>query len=314
VLFRSDPDHALRVFGARRAEPPGPHPAVSHAHVISTDAKALAVATSVARLVAHGAAERDAQRTVPFEQLEVVSGSGLLGITVPRVHGGADVTATTLLEVFRRLAVADPNVAQIPQSHVVYLSVLRRHGTPEQRRFFFAEALAGKRFANAQAEPGAAHPLEIRTRLAADSGAGTGFRLRGVQGYTTGALFAHWLGVPARDEQDRLQVAYVPADAPGVTVLDDWAGMGQRTTASGTVKLDDVWVPAEHVVPHHRTFEAPQLYPALARRCTRRSMRASPKPHSSTRWSSSAPAAGRGPTPEWTPRWTTRSPRSGWVS
>ncbi len=236
-------------------------PGVSQAHVITTDARALAVVTSVARLIAHGAAERDAHRTLPFEQLDVLSGSGLLAVTVPRVHGGAEVSATTLLEVFRRLAVADSNVAQIPLSHVVYLNVLRRHGTPDQRRTFFAEALAGKRFANAQAEPGATDPLEIRTRLRAN---GSSYLLRGVKGYTTGALFAHWLGVLARDDEDRLQVAYVPADAPGVTVTDDWEGMGQRTTASGTVQLDDVPVPAGHVVAHHRTFEAPQLHGALA--------------------------------------------------
>lgn len=134
-------------------------------------------------------------------------------------------------------------------------------GTPDQRRTFLAEALAGKRFANTAAEPGAAHPLEIRTRLQANGGS---YLLRGVKGYTTGALFAHWLGVLARDDEDRLQVAYVPADAPGVTVTDDWEGMGQRTTASGTVQLDDVRVPADHVVPHHLTFAAPHLHGALA--------------------------------------------------
>ena len=31
-----------------------------------------------------------------------------------------------------------------------------------------------------------------------------------------------------------MHVAWVERTAPGVTVVDDWAGMGQRTTASGT--------------------------------------------------------------------------------
>lgn len=34
-------------------------------------------------------------------------------------------------------------------------------------------------------------------------------------------------------------LAWVRRDAPGVTVIDDWAGFGQRTTASGTVLFDE---------------------------------------------------------------------------
>ena len=262
------------------SSPVAPALTTPSAHVITTDAKALAVATSVARLTAHGAAERDARHTLPCEQLEVLSGSGLLGITVPRGHGGADVSVTTLIEVFRLLAVADPNVARITQSHMVYLDLLRHHSTPDQRRIFFAEALAGKRFANAHAEPAAAHPLDVRTRLARD---GAGFRLRGMKGSTTGALLAHWFGVLARDDEDRLRVAYIPADAPGVTVIDDWAGRGQRTTASGTVQLT-WWRTTGRSRRHNCTVPWPGC-------CTRRSTQASLPQHSTTPWSSSAPAA-----------------------
>ena len=37
--------------------------------------------------------------------------SGLLGITVPREYGGADVPATVLAEVVRVIAAADPAIA-----------------------------------------------------------------------------------------------------------------------------------------------------------------------------------------------------------
>jgi alkylation response protein AidB-like acyl-CoA dehydrogenase len=49
-----------------------------------------------------------------------------------------------------------------------------------------------------------------------------------------------------------------------VDVVDDWDGMGQRTTASGTVRLTDVVVPADRVLPHHLTFRGPQLHGAFA--------------------------------------------------
>ncbi|KWX02151.1 SfnB family sulfur acquisition oxidoreductase [Carbonactinospora thermoautotrophica] len=232
------------------------------AYVITSDAEALDVARALAAEFAPDAGARDAERRLPRAELDRLSASGLLGITVPREHGGADVSTATVTEVFRLLAVADPNIAQIPQSHFVYVNVLREQGTPEQQAFFFAEVLAGRRFGNAQSEAGTRHVQDIRTRLVAD-GAG-GYVLSGLKHYCTGALFADWIPVLARGEDENLYVAYVPADAPGVSVLDDWEGMGQRTTASGTVRLDEVRVPAAHVVPHHLTFTRPQLHGALA--------------------------------------------------
>ncbi|REF38061.1 SfnB family sulfur acquisition oxidoreductase [Thermasporomyces composti] len=231
------------------------------AHVIKDDAEALEVARQLSAEFAADASRRDAERLLPHAEVDRLSASGLLAITVPAEYGGADVSTTTLTEVLRLLAVGDPNLAQIPQSHFVYINVLRRQGTPEQQRFFFGEILAGKRLGNAQSEAGTKHVQDIRTRLTPVPG---GYLLDGVKHYSTGALFAHWVPVLARTPDDKLHVAYVPADAPGLTVIDDWDGLGQRTTASGTVRLSGVRVPADHVVPHYRTFEGPQLHGAVA--------------------------------------------------
>ncbi|GAA0670172.1 SfnB family sulfur acquisition oxidoreductase [Streptomyces malaysiensis subsp. malaysiensis] len=236
--------------------PPGP------AHVIADDTEALKVAAALAEEFRTGAAERDARRRLPRAELDRLSASGLPAITVPAGYGGADVSTATLAEVFRLLAAADASLAQIPQSHFVYINVLRRQGTQAQQAFFFGEVLAGKRFGNAQSEAGTKHIQDIRTRLT-PAAAGS-YTLTGVKHYSTGALFADWIPVLARAENDDLHVAYVPRDAPGLTVEDDWDGMGQRTTASGTVKLDAVPVPADRVVPHHLTFRGPQLHGAIA--------------------------------------------------
>ncbi|MER7127326.1 SfnB family sulfur acquisition oxidoreductase [Streptosporangium saharense] len=231
-------------------------------HVIADDAEALETARRLAAEFSAGASERDSARKLPHAEVERLSASGLLGVTVPADHGGADVRHGTLAEVFRLLASGDPSLAQIPQSHFVYVNVLRRQGTPAQREFFFAEVLAGRRFGNAQSEAGTKHVQDIRTRLVPEPDGS--FLLTGVKHYSTGALFAHWIPVLARAEDDTLHVAYVPRDAHGLTVVDDWDGMGQRTTASGTVKLDRVGVPAGRIVPHHLTFQGPQLHGAVA--------------------------------------------------
>ncbi|MFH8934061.1 SfnB family sulfur acquisition oxidoreductase [Streptomyces griseosporeus] len=232
------------------------------AHVIVDDAEALAVAATLAEEFRAGASARDAERRLPHAEVDRLSASGLLAVTVPAAHGGADVGALTLAEIFRLLASADGSLAQIPQSHFVYVNVVRRQGTEEQRKFFFAEVLAGRRFGNAQSEAGTRHVQDIRTRLTPRPDGS--YVLTGVKHYATGALFADWIPVLARAEDDELHVAYVPRDAPGLTVIDDWDGMGQRTTASGTVRLDAVPVPADRVLPHHLTFRGPQLHGAVA--------------------------------------------------
>ena len=48
-------------------------------------------------------------------------------------------------------------------------------------------------------------------------------------------------------------------DAPGVTVVDDWASFGQRTTASGTVAFDAAPVEPGDVIPVHAFAETPGL-------------------------------------------------------
>ncbi|MGP3776334.1 SfnB family sulfur acquisition oxidoreductase [Streptomyces sp. SDT5-1] len=230
--------------------------------VIADDAEALAVAASLAEEFRAGAAERDAERRLPRAELDRLSESGLLAVTVPAEYGGADVSAVTLAEVFRLLGSADASLAQIPQSHFAYVNVIRRQGDAEQRKFFYAELLAGRRFGNAQSEAGTRHVQDIRTRLAPRPDGS--YLLTGVKNYCTGALFADWIPVLALADDDRPHVAYVPRDAEGLTVVDDWDGMGQRTTASGTVRLEGVVVPGDRVLPHHLTFEGPQLHGATA--------------------------------------------------
>ncbi len=226
---------------------------------------AVRVAAEFSRDLAASASVRDRDRLQPLAELEAVSASGLLAITVPAAYGGADLPVRVVTEVIRLLAAGDPNVAQIPHSHFAYVNALREQGTPEQQVFFFGEVLAGRRFGNAQSEIGTNHVRDIRTTLTPDPAAPGDWRLNGLKGYATGALLAHWIPVLTHlDVDGPLHVAWVERHAAGVTVVDDWDGMGQRTTASGSVRLEDVAVAADRVTPYHLTFERPQTYGAFA--------------------------------------------------
>lgn len=159
---------------------------------IRTPAEAVEVAGILARGFAEEAAERDRERRLPRRELEELSRSGLLAVTVPHTHGGAEVPAVTLGTVVRLLAAADGSIGQIPQNHFFFVEVLRENGTPDQQHFFFSEVLAGKRFGNAIAEPGAANALEFATTIRRR---GAHYRVDGAKYYSTGALLADWIPV-----------------------------------------------------------------------------------------------------------------------
>jgi SfnB family sulfur acquisition oxidoreductase len=231
------------------------------AHVIRSDEEAIEVAGRLAQEFSKEAARRDRERLLPHRELDLISSSGLLGITVPKEYGGADVSCVTLAEVFRLLSAGDSSLGQIPQNHFFCVEALTLEGSPEQKKFFFTELLEGKRFGNALSERGGKHVFDLATNITRLPGGG-GYLVNGKKFYSTGALFADWIPVMALDEHSRAVIAFVPRAAEGLEVIDDWSGMGQRTTASGTTVLHNVHVPENYIVQHYRTYLRPQYFGA----------------------------------------------------
>lgn len=238
----------------RRATAPGP------VQIIRSDAEALAAAHRLAADFAPGASVRDRDRILPWDELERFTASGLWGITVPQAHGGAGVSAVTLAQVIAIIAAADGSLAHIPQNHFYALEVLRNGGSAAQQAHFYALALAGYRFGNALAEI-THRDFTRRTRLIRTS---AGLRVEGRKFYCTGAIFAHWIPVLVVDEDGVQQLVFIPRDAAGVSITDDWDGFGQRVTGSGSVTFEDVAVEPGWVVPFQASFERPTAIGPLA--------------------------------------------------
>jgi SfnB family sulfur acquisition oxidoreductase len=239
---------------------------------LSTSAgDAVAVADRLSAGFGVEASARDADRDLPHGPVRTLKDSGLLALSVPAEYGGVDAPAVVVAEVFRLLANADPSLAQIPHSHYTFLEALRLKGTPEQKAFFYGIVRAGGLFANAQSERGP-HPIDVDATTLTGTASGD-YVLSGRKFYSTGALFADWVIVRASladgsgeapTSTTPKALAFIPRDAHGLQIVDDWDGMGQRTTASGTVTLDDVRVPVGHVVPFSPIFAEPTVYGANA--------------------------------------------------
>jgi SfnB family sulfur acquisition oxidoreductase len=207
--------------------------------ILQTDEEAIAVAHEVASVFRRRASERDRARELPWQEVELLSTSGLYGATVPKAFGGAEIKAVTLAEVFRILSAADPSLGQIPQNHVAFVESIRE-GTQAQQEFYFSRFLKGERIGNALSEAQNKNGMAgLATRITSTQG---GYLINGTKAYCTGAIFADWVPIFAFDEQNVLRMAYVRSDTRGLTIRDDWQSMGQRTTASGTIEIVDVFV------------------------------------------------------------------------
>ncbi|MBF6342649.1 acyl-CoA dehydrogenase family protein [Nocardia cyriacigeorgica] len=236
---------------------------------ITSAAHARAVATRLARAFAEGAAARDRNRELPYAEIDQLASAGLLAVTVPAEYGGAQLPPSVVADVVRILAAADPNIAQIPHSHFVYLNLLRLAGTPQQRSRYFGAVLDGARIANAQSERTGSTVADISTTVRPE---GSRFRIDGTKFYCTGSLFADILAVLTRldDPENRTglppgeYVAFLPADTDGVRIIDDWQGIGQRTTGSGTVEFDGALVSGDQLVARAAAVGAPSGYGAFA--------------------------------------------------
>jgi SfnB family sulfur acquisition oxidoreductase len=230
------------------------------AHIIKSDGEAIEIAARFGEQVAVEAAKRYRERILPRAELDQLSDSGLLAIGVPGTYGGAGISNVTLAEVFRLISRGDPNIGQIPQNHFCFVKAIELDGTETQKRFFFDQFLEGKRLGNALSEKATKHVFDLRTTIIRQPSGD--FIVNGEKFYTTGALIADWVPLFGNDSDNHLLIAYVPRDAKGVEVRDDWSGMGQRTTASGTTILKNVRVPAAWVIPHYQTYQAPQVFGA----------------------------------------------------
>ncbi|NMY75076.1 SfnB family sulfur acquisition oxidoreductase [Pseudomonas sp. WS 5071] len=229
--------------------------------VLRSDTEALSVARELATILKRDSALRDRERRLPHDELELFSRTGLWGISVPKAYGGAGVSTTTLASVIALISAADSSLGQIPQNHFYALEVLRVNGRPQQQQRFYEEVLAGKRFGNALAELGTKNAHERTTHLAK---AEHGFRITGRKFYATGALYAQRIPTSVVDNDGVQHLAFVPRDSDGLTVIDDWSGFGQRTTGSGSVVFDNVFVAAEDVIPFQSAFERPTTVGPLA--------------------------------------------------
>ncbi|MCY1216912.1 Dibenzothiophene desulfurization enzyme C [compost metagenome] len=205
---------------------------------------ALDAVPALAQKIGIDAAAREARRLLPYEAFALFRQSGLGVLRLPVEQGGLGGSLADLFEVIAAIAAEESNVAHALRIHFDQTESLRLAPRSAFNDLQVQRIVGGAIFGGASTERGTSRPGEITTALRRD---GEHYRLSGKKYYSTGTAFADYARINVKDADGADASIIIPTDRPGFNVVDDWDGMGQRMTASGSLVLDDVQVLADEV-------------------------------------------------------------------
>jgi len=197
--------------------------------------------------IATGAESRDRGERNAADAIALVRASKLGLIRLPVSEGGSGASLTQLFEVVIDLAEADSNIPHILRNHFAFVERARRaKGSSEKSagthfRHWLDLVRDGSLVGSGTSELG-------NQRIGAGTGAtrllrrGDNYVLNGKKYYSTGNFYDDFILVNAQTEEEEHVSVFVGRHQAGVNIIDDWDGIGQRLTASGTSEFNDVEV------------------------------------------------------------------------
>lgn len=203
-----------------------------------------------------GHLERDARAEFSFDAWKVLQRTDLFGLPFAEHHGGTGHDLLTTMHVLEELGAGcrDAGLSFSAVTHMVSTGVaVAQFGKPELRAAVLPGVCAGTTIgAHAITEPDSgSEALAMQTTARRD---GDGFVLTGAKSFVTNGPIADLVVVYARTGERAGPFAttafLVERDSPGVVFGPPEAKMGLRTSPLGTLHLDDVRVPATHVLGH----------------------------------------------------------------
>jgi alkylation response protein AidB-like acyl-CoA dehydrogenase len=206
----------------------------------------MTVAPGLASLFAEiraGAVARELGRELAHDPVARLRELGFGALRVPVEFGGAGLTLPEFFDLLVDLAAADSNVAHLLRGHFAFVEILLLKAPSEYRDRWLRRVADGAIIGNAASETTGNSLADISTTITLVDDK---WLLTGKKFYSTGTLYSTHVYVAAARElpdggHERVTVV-VPTDAAGVTMLDDWDGVGQRLTASGTTIFESVEV------------------------------------------------------------------------
>ena len=200
----------------------------------------------VSKELAPPAAEAEATGTFPREVFRVLGRAGLLGLPFPEEYGGGGQPYEVYLQVLEEIASVWASVAVGVSVHALSCHGLLVRGNEEQRERFLPDLLGGDllgAYALSESQAGS-DPTAMTTRAVRD---GADYVLSGAKAWITHGGHADSYTLMARtgDGRDGISCFLVPGDADGLSVDPPERKMGLTGSATATVRLEGVRVPAD---------------------------------------------------------------------
>ena len=184
----------------------------------------------------------------PHDAIDLVRAARFGAFRVPRSEGGGGASLRQFYAALIDLAAVNPDVPHILRAHFWFVEERLRSPDRAVRQRWLERVVNGEIFGNAMSELGggaAVGSWAFQTTLTPD---GDGYRLDGTKFYCTGTLFSDWTNVFAVLPNGELASACIPVSRAGVELADDWDGIGQPYTGSGTIRFHHVRVEANEVL------------------------------------------------------------------
>jgi alkylation response protein AidB-like acyl-CoA dehydrogenase len=227
---------------------PVPAPSLEHSHRLGLHSPDL---DALLNRIAEGASDRERERTLPFPEIDLIRKARLGALRLPATAGGSGTSIRELFEIVIRLGEADANVAHILRNHFSVVERLVRRPQTDQHREWQKAVADGAIIGLAATELETPKVGDVRpnTTLTPD---GENYLLNGTKYYSTGTLYSDYVLVRTADSSGANAAALIPVNREGIELIDDWDGLGQRLTATGTTHFRNVRVKRQEVI-----FDAP---------------------------------------------------------
>ena len=200
------------------------------------------------KLVQDALARQQQGGAAPFESILILKQHKIGALRIPQHLGGYGLSIEQLFEILIEISMIDPDVTQILRSHFQFVEDVLRTADSGFQALWLQRILEGAIIGNAFTEINTltVGSGEYQTRITQEKDE---LRLNGKKFFTTGSLYADYISIRVGAEQHHAYNVIIPKQRAGVRVVDDWDGMGQRYTASGTTHLENVLVFKDEIVP-----------------------------------------------------------------
>jgi alkylation response protein AidB-like acyl-CoA dehydrogenase len=196
--------------------------------------------------IAEGSRERERGRVLPHDQVRTLNDAGFGTLRIPQEQGGFGASLEQTFLLLAELGAADANVSHIWRNHLAFVEDRLNAPTSETNDVWIKRFLAGAFVGGGWTEANNLTLANLATTVTAED---DHWVVTGAKYYATGSLYADWLDVLGRGDDGGLLTALVRSGDPGVTLVDDWRGFGQRATASGSARYERVPAHAGDVFP-----------------------------------------------------------------